>query len=262
MFSILGKRPTMSAPSLTWAPTLKNARTSSFRRTNTRYRRAATNRRMARRVVGTGRQYVARVVREMPLYAPLAYSRPEMKYVDAAVSAGCDTTGTATFLTPIPLGSGMSAREGTRVTLCGVQLRGKVASGPTTFYAKAALILVYDRETKGAAPAITDVLTGANSEVFQNTANRSRFDILARWDYECLGAADGVTQPQTGREVFSVDKKVTFNRVQVWDEDPVGTTPLAHIISGGLFLICVGDNPAGNQAAIFKGNARVMYGDQ
>lgn len=219
--------------------------------------RGLARRRVAGGPPGTTRRYASRVVRDMPLYAPPLTARNEMKYVDIELATyTADTTGNVTFMTPISPGSLLvGQREGSRVMLCGAQIRGTLTAN-TGPLAQATMLLVYDKQSTNAAPAILDVLEQVSSYSYQNTANRSRFDILGRWNYAVVGTA---AAPTSGNELRQLDIKTTFRKTQIWGEG--GGATVAQVISGGLFLLTFGDQAAGPTAALFDLHLRVFYGD-
>lgn len=207
---------------------------------------------------GTTRRFVSKVVRDMPLYAPPLASRNEMKYIDIELAAyAADTTGVVTFVTPIIPGSLLvGQREGSRVMLCGTQLRGVAVAGTTGALSQACALLVYDRQSNGAAPAILDVLEQVSSYSYQNTVNRSRFDILGRWNFTLIGNS---TTPTVGQELKQIDIKTTFRKPQVWNQAATGAQ--ADIVSGGLYLLTFGDTAAGTAAGVINVHIRTFYGD-
>jgi hypothetical protein len=233
---------------------------STYPRTAYRTRRAALLRRFAVGPVGTTRRFASRTFRELPLYAPLPVSRNEMKYVDIAqaVYPG-DNSGSVTHLNPIIIGSlVVGQREGSRVMLCGTQLRGAVLAGTTGTVSKATLVLVYDKQPNGALPNISpDIFETTASDSFQTTANRSRFDILGRWDYTLVGNS---TTLVTGREYFNVDLKSAFRKVAVYNEQS-NSGAIGTMVSGSLLLLTFGDTGTGTSAPAFQLQCRTMYGD-
>lgn len=225
-----------------------------------RYSRYNTRLARASGPVGTARRYVSRVVREMPLYAPFSTARPEMKYTDVAQATyAADTTGTVTYLNRIDsnIGGIDQGREGSRVILCGTQLRGAVVAGTTGTASKATIVLVYDRQPQGANPAITDIYESVSSNSFQLTSTRDRFSILGRWDYTLIGNS---TTPTVGKEAFTIDLKTVYRKLSTY-ADTASTGPIANIRTGGLFLLTFGDTAAGTAAPNFTLQVRTFYGD-
>lgn len=258
---------------LTWQPALKVHRSLtmpfSSRYTRSRARtgrgRFGRNRKLARAgsraslrgPVGTTHRRAPSGIREMPLHAPMSTARPEMKFVDVdSATYVANTTGTVTFLNSIAPGALIEAgREGSRVQLQGTQIRGRLTAGTTGTIAKATLVLVWDRQTNGAAPVITNVYETINSNSFQLTATRDRFHILGRWDYIIIGNS---TTPTVGRESLNIDQKVVYSRLSQYGE---ASGAITDMLSGGLFMLTFGDTAAGTTAPNFVLQVRTYYGD-
>lgn len=249
-----------------YAPPTKYRRTAYGRvaaplaKPRARYSRYNTRLARASGPAGTTRRYVARVTREMPLYAPFSTARPEMKYTDVAQATyAADTTGTVTYLNRIDsnIGGIDQGREGSRVMMCGTQIRGFVVAGTTGTAARATMVLVYDRQPQGANPAITDIFETISSNSFQVTSTRDRFHILGRWDYTLIGNS---TTPAVGKEAYQIDLKESFRKLAAF-ADSTSTGQIANIRTGGLFLLTFGDTAAGTAAPNFTLQVRTFYGD-
>ena len=105
----------------------------------------------------------------------------EKKVIDTApASYACDTTGSVTLLDGVATGTDYTQRIGRKILLKSLYITGYVAPpGATTVGSNIArIILVYDSQTNGAAPIITDVLNSANAADQLNLNNRDRFKVL------------------------------------------------------------------------------------
>lgn len=192
-----------------------------------------------------------------PVYAPPRSVRFEMKHVDVALATyAADTTGSVTFLTPLAPGTTILTREGSRLNLLGTQIRGVCSAGTTGTLAQATCVLVWDRQTNGAAPVITNVYETISSDAWINVDNRQRFTILGRWDFRLIGNS---TTPTVGQEEFVVDRVVRYQKPQVWDQS--SGSVIASVISGGLFLLTFGDIAAGTAAPKFTVQVRTFFAD-
>lgn len=205
---------------------------------------------------GTTRRYVSRVVRDMPLHAPYAASRPEMKYVDTGLlNFNMSVVGTIGHVNVIGTGSSIVAqREGARVSICGIQIRGyaQANAGPLAI---GCLVLVYDRQPQGAVPLITDIYNTITPTSYQVSSARDRFQILGRWDYKFVGP--GVA-PTNESALQPVQYTVACRKDCVYDNTGLGAIP--NMTTGALYLLSMGDQVAlGAPFAVV--NVRCMYGD-
>lgn len=205
---------------------------------------------------GTTRRYVSRTVRDMPLHAPYAASKPEMKYVDSGLlNWNMSVVGTIGHVNVIGTGSSIvGQREGARVTICGVQIRGyaQANAGPL---ALGTLVLVYDRQPQGAIPLITDIYTAITPTSYAVSSARDRFQILGRWDYKFVGP--GVA-PTNESALQQIQYTVACRKDSVYDNTGLGA--IVNMTTGGLYLLSMGDQVAlGAPFAVL--NVRVMYGD-
>ncbi len=129
----------------------------------------------------------------------------EVKFTDfsqdsSTVSA---TGGMAGQLFTIPEGDGQSDRHGRKIQLKSVRWKGVCTIVGSTQSAEATdtirLMLVKDKSANGVIPAVTDILTTANWESFENLENMSRFKILIDKTYSLnsLGFAGNGTASDT-----------------------------------------------------------------
>lgn len=208
---------------------------------------------------GTTKRYVARVVRDMPMYAPHAATKPEMMYFDvASATYAMDTTGTVTHINPIaPTDVLLSGRFGARVLTFGVQVRGIVTSGTTTGIARGTMAVIWDRNPFGALPAITDIYSAVSSGAFQVVTNRERFHILGRFDYLRIGNS---TTPTVGREAEVVNVNIACKKPSTFAATGVSGA-IATIVTGAIYLVTFGDTAAGTAAVTSTLLTRVYYGD-
>ncbi len=89
---------------------------------------------------------------------------------------------TSETLNIIPEGNGQSARVGRKVNLTSIGIRGSVKIASTSTLANTGdvvrIMVVQDKQTNGASPAVATVLQSADYNAFGNLANRNRFVIL------------------------------------------------------------------------------------
>lgn len=212
-------------------------------------------RRVARRATVTvGRtptkrvQKVHRVVRGYP-YG----TRAELKAVDTTISQVADTTGAVTLLNGIARGDDINQRVGRRVRLASLQASIVNYVTPTTGIDQThRCLIVYDKQSNGVAPAITDVLVSASTVAMPNLDNRQRFVIL----YDKLMHLNASAEPGS-MVAFKISKRLPYG-VQ-FNSGDAGT--VADIQTGGLFFITIGSVAAGGTAGTFSGRIRVRYTD-
>jgi len=171
----------------------------------------------------------------------------EKKTVDVNYTAAIFTTaGAATLMNGIAAGTDFTDRIGRKVILKSLFFRfyivpedQSIADNPLR------IMLVYDRQTNGAAPAVLDVLKEANPMSQLNLNNRDRFQVL--WDKSIIVPflSNTATQSVCGGQTTFIGKK--FKRLN--HEMIFGGTAatVASIQTGSIYLITVGfsASPAG-----------------
>lgn len=209
-----------------------------------------------RPVTGTTRGVMPGSIAEMPNFGPRQLrqmSEPMLNLDTALANYGMDTTGTVTTLNIVPIGTGNGTMEGNYAYNYALQIRGAVIVGSTTVVARGAFLLVWDKAPRGAAPAITDVLTAATVTSFQNVIFRDRFEILCRYDYMLEGSSAAPTSDSI-RNVNMVVGVRRFTKYQPGVAHAIGS-----VQSGALYVVTVGDAAAGTAALIFQAQYRLQY---
>ncbi len=115
-----------------------------------------------------------------------AAAGPELKFLDTTRAQ--TTTATAGAITNASLnivaeGVGESQRIGRKIVLRAIHIQGTVLL-PTTATAadtsdSVRVVLYQDKQTNGAAAAVTDILESADYRAFNNLSNKGRFRTLA-----------------------------------------------------------------------------------
>ena len=129
----------------------------------------------------------------------------EKKFIDVSNTLyNFDTTGTIQLLNGCSQATDYNDRIGRKIIVRSIQLRGLVYPlDTTTATSLCRMILLYDCQTNGAAPAITDVITSATSTAPLNLNNRDRFKILMDKQW----AVAGVQANQAGSPTVHQFKK-------------------------------------------------------
>jgi len=171
-------------------------------------------------------------------------NKTELNYVDLAFNSYVlNTTGSITLIATIAQGTTVNQRVGKKAFLKSLLLRGFVTAGTTGTTADATTLIIYDKRPTGALPAITDILTSANSIAFMNDNNTSRFRVLRRYDWCLIGNS---TTPATGAEQHNLDEFIKINLPITFEA--AGTGAIGDIDSGALYLVTVGSVAAGTAA--------------
>ena len=104
----------------------------------------------------------------------------EAKVVDTdPANYSMDTTGSITLINGVATGSDFTDRIGRKIILKSVYVRGIIKPVDSqTNDALCRMMVVYDMQANGAAPAITDILKSATSQSQLNMNNRDRFKII------------------------------------------------------------------------------------
>lgn len=180
------------------------------------------------------------------------------KILDPVVSTSYNVTTSASIilLNGIAAGDDSDQRDGRRVTLDSVSIRGDLFYAVTTSAHPADMVrmmLVYDKQANGAAPAITDILINANADSHYNQNNMGRFEVL--WDQVW-------TLPQvpasTTSSVLFPKIKATKRVGRATQYSGTGNT-VASIASGALYLVWVGSQASGANNTVAELSVRTMF---
>lgn len=170
----------------------------------------------------------------------------EKKVIDVdPANYAFDTTGSVTLLNGVATGTDFTDRIGRKIVLKSMYLRGILKPVDNNVgNTLCRLIIVYDMQTNGAAPAITDVLKSASPSAQLNMNNRDRFKILVDRAYALGGVSDATTQSfSSGKNVYSIKKYKKCNLETLYN----GTTnAVGSIATGSIYMITIGDQVAGN----------------
>lgn len=194
-------------------------------------------------------------------------SRYEKKYFDTEVTLASNAT-TAAFvptLNGIAQNTDPFGRVGKQITVTNVNCHLKLTSGQapaTTAAGQYRVILGIDKQSNGAAPLITDILSSAplatiSPNSFRNMFTLDRFVILKdklvtlnRWSTNGTGAYEG-------SKVFKLSWK---GAVPVMYKDTGAT--VSSVTSNNFFLLMLANTTAGGGASEqLVGVARIKYTD-
>jgi len=190
-----------------------------------------------------------------------------------------NSTGTIQCLNFIQVGSSMFNRIGRRVEMKSIRFTMEwnvINAARVCDMDYGRIIIVYDRQTNGAYPAITDVIqdtdqTGANTTTSLsgiNMNNRDRFVVIM--DKRIYLPQVTIAAPGVLTAAFAIDStrfigivdefRKLFNLTTHYkaDSNPAG---IGDISTGALYVISLGTNAAGADAWSVAWNARLKYVD-
>jgi len=209
--------------------------------------------------------------------APPFHMKGEVKSLDIGIANyAVNTTAVITSLNLIRAGSSFFNRIGRKIEMKSIHLKGylnPVRTNAAADYAR--VMLVYDAQTNGTAPAIADILqdtdqAGTNATgVFSsaNLNNRDRFKILC--DYRIVlpsltVTAGVVTNPgfiDPVTAAFDLERFVKLKGLVTQFKADSSPAVIGDIATGGLFLVTFGGTPSGSEGFQFTGSFRIRYTD-
>lgn len=191
----------------------------------------------------------------VPNYAQrgLQLTSGEFKSVDVnADGVSCSTTPGVVLLNGMQSGASINQRVGREVTMRSIQFQYVVRANTAGVDQQVRVVLVYDRQTNGAAPLFLDVFDFANVTCARKLENRKRFKIL----YDRTHVVNAVGEPgsQVARRFYRrLRHPVTFNSSS--------TAYVGDITTGSLYLLFLSTQAAGTNAALIDYSSRIRYSD-
>lgn len=185
----------------------------------------------------------------------------EFKFFDTNLAFTFDSTGEVPAtgqLCLIPQGVTQSQRVGRRCKIHSIQLRLHYSydAGTTTYPPILYLYLVQDRQTNGAAAAVTDVLTSATMSIAMiNMANSARFRIIKRIVIKMTPQAGIFSTPLDSTAFHDYYKKCSIPL------DFSSTTgAITELKTNNLFLLA-GGNATTDDLVALSGTCRLRFSD-
>lgn len=147
-------------------------------------------------------------------------------------------------LNPLAPGTSATTRIGRRVKMHSLLIKWQGSLGPTSAGASPLrLLVVYDKQANGAAPAATDVLTSDAIASGMNLSNSRRFIILCNEEISCVGT-QGPQSFMTERFI-KMNLDVEFNTGVAGDITDIQTGSVysliyqnGNIITAGIGMEC------------------------
>lgn len=188
----------------------------------------------------------------------------ETGYIDVAnTTYALNTTGSIALLNTVAQGTSVNTRVGKKILMKGLQCRGFMIGDSTAVDNDVAYLIVYDKRPTGALPAITDILVTASSAAMNNDANSGRFKILKRCDDVLIGnpsLTGAVANALTEATMKSTDWYLDLKGLPVVYK-AAATGAIADIEEGALYLVTVGQTPAGTADANMVAAFRMRFFD-
>jgi len=185
----------------------------------------------------------------------IASGAPEKKVIDNSLQTSpLLVTNTVTALNTCVTGDDFTNRDGRKITMKSLKLQACVSSFPgATECGQVRMVVVYDKQTNGAAPSGSDVFASNDALDFNNLNNRERFVTLL----SCIVPYQNASS--NGSSVI-VEKYVKLNLPTIYNATNGGT--VADIVSGGLFLLTAARSvPSGGTLPSIVWKARVRFLD-
>lgn len=173
----------------------------------------------------------------------------------AAYSVPIGGVSTTHYLTAIATGDSDDNREGTKIKIISVQLRGTITNEDQTGANDTVcrLILYRARETvKGVIPGVTEVLDVDSIMSLRDFRVQQEYKVL--WDktFQFNSSSDGIAQTKSFRKFISIGG-LNCN----YDGD---TNTIADALTGGIFMILMTNMPDTAQPEWYV-NTRVTFKD-
>lgn len=189
----------------------------------------------------------------------------ELKAVDSGFTEDVTTTAEFLLLNGIARGDDIGQRIGRKSLMKSIEIRIRndvnprilpvgiepaIPPGKDQYHR---VLLVYDRQTNGTAPAITDILDGqAGVLALTKLENRARFQILLDKVIQ-LNMSDEAGSGKFWKKYLKVNLPIQFGSGN-------GGT-VADIKTGSLYLFWVGTSAPGFEAGTINGHIRIRYAD-
>lgn len=175
----------------------------------------------------------------------------ERKFVDTTIALQSATnTGALVLCNGVTQGTDYNQRIGRKFTMRTLYVRAATyTQGAAPVADLVRLMLVFDCQANGAAPAITDILTAVSTTAANNLNNRDRFKVIM--DKVLANSPNG--PENVFRKVF----KKGF-----WETINSGTTnAIGSIQSGSLYFVYIGDQVASANNVVLNCTIRVRFED-
>lgn len=204
----------------------------------------------------------------------------EVKSIDGvggntnALTSGLNATGLVRAINLVAVGSSFFNRIGRKVEMKSLHLTGSIVptgNAATADYGR--ILVVYDRQTNGALPVISDILQGTDclgasaTSNFSNVNlnNRERFLILADHRIFLPGVlATGINAAYTDSAqpvANNVNRFIKLKGLLTHYKADSATPVIGDIATGALYLVTLAGNAAGSDGWVGELNTRLRFDD-
>ena len=172
--------------------------------------------------------------------------RNELKTIDVApTQTEATTTSSINLLNGVATGTDYTARIGRKIMMKNLYLRIQIAPvDQVTSDTHVRLLCVYDMQTNGVAPAMTDVLNTASTVDHVNLNNRDRFKILFDKCVPIGANVNTATQAYSnGKNVYYIKKYLNLATKGATETqyNGVGAT-VGSIATGSIYFVFFGSS--------------------
>lgn len=201
--------------------------------------------------------------------APFRRITAERKVIDTdTANYACNTTGSVTLVNGVAIGSDYTDRVGRKIRLKSIYVRGLVSrnltlGGGTLLPDVARMLIVFDTQTNGATPSVTDILKEATATSQLNLNNRDRFKVLIDKQYAIAPylISDTATQSYAlagSPTTYQVKKYKKLNHEVVFNgtQGTVGS-----ISTGALWMVWVGSTAVDQTDPVATVSVRIRFED-
>jgi len=199
----------------------------------------------ARTTILTNRRYTA-PLRTGGQYGPSIRRRlGELNAIDSTpATISVNTTGNLVLLNGCATGADYTDRIGRKIRMKSVQFRGffqPADDSTVTNYVR--MMIVYDRQTNGNPPTVTEILQSASSLSSLNLNNRERFTVVADKEYVIGRVINTATQAVSYG--LNVHKCKGYRRLNLETQYGGSTNAVASIATGSLYMLTIGNIASG-----------------
>jgi hypothetical protein len=211
-----------------------------------------------RKATTQGRR-TTKALKRAPVYRSRQFVRPysivrELKYDQNTVNiANISTTGHIVNLLTVANGTGPNERIGQSINLAWFKAKIRFGTAANNSGNVLTVSFIYDRQTNGALPNISDVFTSTDPIALPNPTNTTRFDILwqktVQTAQSAFGGVDTGFNPAAPFEVYFPFRGRKTQYLST-------TSAITDIDSGSFFMIVTCSN---NNVNSFYGSECIKY---
>jgi len=190
-----------------------------------------------------------------------AYEKPETKTFDTAVGPyNCRTSGTGTSIIIIPQGDTPHTRDGSKIMVTGILIRGRVYPGTTQAAPRYwHLAIACDKRPRGSVTSVTDIWeTDMNASALPQDKHGDRIKLL--YNKGGFMATEGDSMVGHGIAGIAINKFIKCRIPIDYDDDD--TAGLSAGVQSNLLTCWIGGDGSDDTTALNIGcNVRVYYKD-